>query len=729
MADYKLPYTASEVETKLSQIDTFSQEITDIKNQIENLTPEPVGSIEECIDTSKKYVLPDGYIYAYKQTACQEWENAITTSKAHEGNGIFNEIGYKNYVYLSSSNITPDTSTGNLEFFATGYIPYEYKDGKFPSIYIKGVKPSNADQTRLFFFRENGGVKNWEFGATIDGVAWPFCFKNIYAENTKLTKFFEFTQFEDTYWKLTPKEAFMSASSIGGSTIKIKDTIKYFRISLAGAGSEAVISIDKPIEDTYRFTWVNTGVSFTGTDYTDTIADLENRLISIENASINSNQGIPTYVTEEAVAVAKRVLSHQNANTISFLAISDAHYLAPGTHGFGGVYDNIHTSVLHAGQGMDIVRKNVHIDFAACLGDNGWGSGNAYYVTKLDEGIEELRSTNACIESAFRGIPNFRTPGNHCGLTGSLNVEQNGDYLTNSELYPLYGAYNTGAVYPDDERHRGYCHRDFPEHKLRVVLMNTSDDPTGDGTAYGDLLMSNEQMSWFKDIIDLSTNYSTDAVNWSVLILSHASLDSTIGIHCCAILDAYVQGKKISEIYSSTVSRSGDKDYSTLGTNKAKIVGNIHGHTHSFVRANLSRLTGKSFEYIYPTSASTSTKKTCYETQPIGIKRMCVPNACYLRFNDKAELDYAGNPIPDAGRDFDFGQYDTSGVPVGDSAPYKRVPGTATDTAFCIFTIDTAACKVYMNCYGAGGEDAEYEMTYGTYEIDEPPVRVTATNG
>jgi hypothetical protein len=41
----------------------------DIDGNVEIIEQEPevVQSIEECIDTSKKYVLPDGYIYAYRK--------------------------------------------------------------------------------------------------------------------------------------------------------------------------------------------------------------------------------------------------------------------------------------------------------------------------------------------------------------------------------------------------------------------------------------------------------------------------------------------------------------------------------------------------------------------------------------------------------------------------------------------------------------------------------------
>ena len=111
-------------------------------------------------------------------------------------------------------------------------------------------------------------------------------------------------------------------------------------------------------------------------------------------------------------------------HVLLLLAISDMHYIDN--------YSNIAQSLIHAGQGMDLVRKYTNVDFATCLGDNGWGSGveGSQYRATIEMGIEEIRSANACIDSAFRGIPNFRSVGNHDSLVYNYTFNNN-DYLLN----------------------------------------------------------------------------------------------------------------------------------------------------------------------------------------------------------------------------------------------------------------------------------------------------------
>lgn len=188
---------------------------------------------------------------------------------------------------------------------------------------------------------------------------------------------------------------------------------------------------------------------------------------------------VPDYASIEAERLSKQVLSHQNSNTFTFLAISDSHYLASNA--------NIVNGIVHAGQALDIIRKSTHIDFAVNLGDNSWGSSISGSQTTIEEGIEEIRSVNKKIDAGFKGIPNFRTPGNHDNLAYNYTFNGN-DYLDSDELFPLFGAYNSGAVFPDGEKDRGYCYRDFEEFKLRVVTMNTCDlkdlDPANKESMY-----------------------------------------------------------------------------------------------------------------------------------------------------------------------------------------------------------------------------------------------------
>jgi hypothetical protein len=314
---------------------------------------------------------------------------------------------------------------------------------------------------------------------------------------------------------------------------------------------------------------------------------------------------------------------------------------------------------------MDLVRKGANVDFAVCLGDNGWGSGvvdNANRAT-IESGIAEIRGANKLIDSAFRGIPNFRIPGNHDSLIYNFTFNGN-DYLDSSELFPLYGAYNRGAVFHNGNKDRGYCYRDFDDWKLRVICVNTSDIKgltPSDTTP--DVYVSGTQGKWFAETLDLSGK--SDAADWNILILSHAPLDW--GVNCiflCDILKAYTDGGSVS------VTRDGVAiSYNYSGKNAAAIIGNCHGHNHNFQTDNLRKL-------ISGTSA----------TEAISLKRFCIPNACDQRTNEKGENS----------------KVEILDIEYGETTSYEKVPGTAQDTAFCVVTVDTAARKIYAHAYGAG---------------------------
>lgn len=68
--DVDVPVTAHNNDTAAhsgirEQINELSSEIADIKDESLQQTPLFANNIEECTDTSKLYVLPDGYIYGY----------------------------------------------------------------------------------------------------------------------------------------------------------------------------------------------------------------------------------------------------------------------------------------------------------------------------------------------------------------------------------------------------------------------------------------------------------------------------------------------------------------------------------------------------------------------------------------------------------------------------------------------------------------------------------------
>lgn len=380
------------------------------------------------------------------------------------------------------------------------------------------------------------------------------------------------------------------------------------------------------------------------------------------------DEAVASYVQEEAERVAREVYSKQNANTFSFLAISDMHYNPTNS--------KIVTSNIHAGQGMDLVRENVHIDFAVLLGDNAWGSaveGDANRAT-IERGIAEIRGANKCIDAAFRGIPNFRTPGNHDNLGENYTWNGN-DWLDGNEIFPLYGAYNRGAKYPT-EKDRGYCYRDIEDYKLRVICMNTSDLKDRDMSTGLSVYMSGTQMKWFAETLDMSEK--SDAAEWSIIIFSHTPLDYSTSNQTVNILEAYINGTSVS-LYKDGLTIS----YDYAGKNAAAIIGNVHGHNHCFLVDDLRKHIGNGV------------------TTPIDVKRICVPNACFNRSNERGQNN----------------QVDMYDIEYGETTTYNKTAGTAQDTAFNVITVDPVARKIYATNYGAG---YDREISYGAPTPSEP---------
>lgn len=375
-----------------------------------------------------------------------------------------------------------------------------------------------------------------------------------------------------------------------------------------------------------------------------------------------SSGGAPAYVVEESNRVAQMALSHQNENTISFLAISDMHNRL-----FDGDTATVKDALTHAGQAMALLRKKLQLDFAVNFGDYTWGAKD---VTTKEMGRTEMLDSLALCHESFRDIPHFYLKGNHDDLAWAYD-----GYFTPSENFAMIGKRNVGSVYPGTEKERGYCYRDFDDLKLRVIVLNTVDSK---GVAYPvDLLdssgevssekttiarISPEQLRWLADeALDL-----TGKAGWSVIVLGHHYLK--VGYtklidsedvywdqgcsHAVTILDAYVSGASGSvtmPISGETVSY----DFSS-GKNAASLIATFNGHIHNF-----------------KTGVQGSNE----------IPWITIPNAFPGRDNERGKQ----------------GEY-----VYGEETTYPKIAGTAEDTSFCVVTIDFAENKIYADHYGAG---------------------------
>ena len=557
------------------------------------VTPLFANSIEECTDTTKPYVLPDGYIYAYMMTEVEE-EKILYTNRlplAVDGNGdqYNGGQGWKADTRLSSSG--DEKAATGIE--CTGFIPFHPYDSSNPSeqpgdiIRFENITfqrtSTNADKCYFIQYDANKALlAQWNVSAFNDAknAGWAILDEN---ENIKQIN--------------TNDE-----SSIGDTGYKIHPNARFFRISADEINTDSIITINEEIKPTTVITkkegWVNTGHAFVPADYEgriiaveaaaganrESVESHEARIRSLEGGTVD---GVPDYVISEAEAVIDRVIAAQGSRTFTFAAITDLHY------GEGSYTEGIH----HACQAMKHIDSRIKLDAVAVLGDytNGHAGEDADYA----DAISDFKAINSEL-NGLRFAPNLRIYGNHdfCG-THSPALHR---YIT---------AYSDDVVW--GSKPGGYFYRDFEDFKLRVICLNTAEQ-SGDGVS-----CTTEQYHWFASVLDLSGK--ENAAQWQTLILSHHPLDwfmdwsvaGSSGYVFWQILNAYLNGTTWS-------------GFDFAGKNSAKIVGNIHGHIHNLLSRNIAA------------GQPNTTEST------INVVRIATPEACIGRPNSyNGDWDY--NPF------------------------------------------------------------------------------------
>lgn len=374
---------------------------------------------------------------------------------------------------------------------------------------------------------------------------------------------------------------------------------------------------------------------------------------------------IPDYIKAAALEVAKKVRAVQIDESITFIAMSDAHQLDTSADIVAG---NKHAGM--AAKALAYIMPN--IDFACFLGDYTAGSN----TTTIEEGKRHFAEINADIDEAFAGITQFRTVGNHDPL--GYSYSQNSDYLNQATLYELVGKYNNDGITVMGSTTGGYCYRDFTSKKVRVICLNTAEMTSA--SSGGAENMTAEQKLWFANALKSAGAKGSD---WGIIVLSHHPLDWGNILIASNIVHAYVEGGSITVTSGNTVNFS--------GSNSAKFLGAFHGHVHCFKAAKLN--------YI---ANSVGTEYQAY--------RIAVPNMCFARNNE-----YGQN-----------GKNEYYGIEFGEATTYNKTAGTANDTAFVVNVVNPSEQKIYSFCYGAG---YDREIFTGTVIIPTTGITLDQTSG
>ena len=383
-----------------------------------------------------------------------------------------------------------------------------------------------------------------------------------------------------------------------------------------------------------------------GTSATYKVNEMRAAILAIAG-ELFPHADIPEYVKSEALSVAKKVAAKQAelSNQITFVAMSDTHYAGEQVDNWQE-YSNI--SAQHAGMAAQIIAYSLGIDFACHLGDYTFGSAN----TTAELLKAQIEKVSQFLDSNFRGIPQFRTVGNHD--TGEYSSLVGAEYL-----YQAIGSKCDDATFGSTVY--GYCYRDFADKKVRVICLNTSEGETDSGSSASEVVSAAQRLWFAQTLFDVGRK--TDAADWSIIVLGHYSLDFGGAYPLSNIVYAYVNGSSITE-NGTTVNFSGN--------NGASFVADFHGHTHCFKVDSLYRVV--------------SNVGTAYDA-----KKVCVPNASYYRNNYYSDTSFYG---------FTY----------SDSTTYDKTINSGKDTAFVVNVIDLDNKVIYSYCYGAG---TDRTISYG----------------
>lgn len=688
--EYKLSYTANEINQKLGMVDTLNQnkldtsalsthnadtsahadireeisqlssEIVDIKAESLQQTPLFANSIEECTDTTKLYVL-NGNLWAYMKKEVPEVTIPNFTNQ-------IDIVGYTPDTYLSSSSGNTSAKTG---YGTTGLI-------KIPSVashdegqvvlYLANIEALSTDSyVRIGFYKSD---------KSFNIVQRPSDGTNGY------------TQYKLNYWldennqyiiKLDLSTFIMTHIGNGASA----DDYQYIRICAPGLDGDSIVSLNNPIE--YITTggesvngWVDTGHAFVPADYEDRIIkeeklsahfakeieDIKEQLAE-DNGEIVVPNDTPDFIVEEAERVAKELQSTRTAKSLVFPIMSDMHLYADNNT---ETHPQTLLSAQYAGMGVRELKKRMHLDFTVYLGDYTWGA-DTYTAEQVMADITVFKETTDVSGTEIWCV------GNH-----DVNYGKNRDrLLTTDEMYSFIGSNSDGnKPYLNIERCYGYV--DFDNQKIRVIYLNTCDasdwEVTSGENARSEWI-SPTQIQWLASTA-LNFTEKDSPTEWGIVIVGHHPLH--YGYSCfdsvMKILEAYKSGTDGSLSCQRNASTHETVTYSFSNTERAEIICDIHGHAHNCA-----------FSKISSTTRSGSTAVTPW------LWRFCIPNICADRYNGGYD-NFTSNQTAQK----NYGETDENGNPVY----WEKEIGNAKATSFCIVNVDRKNRKIYAHIFGAG---------------------------
>lgn len=272
------------------EVNVLKSDITDIKSGTIQQTPLLANSIEECTDTTKLYVLPDGYIYAYmltKKEVTTEGTKGVLADAimgADQATGWVEGEGYTANARLSGSGgnvVTGYTSVAGV--CVSGYIPVSVGD----VVRIKNFYGPDGVSTYVISY--NSGKTR------LANKAWGITGAPTYTWNAGDWYTVEGEKKPTGVTTFTITEANFGA---GVSYIRFSGVFNF-------NSKKTIVSINEEIveggtEIITEYAWANTGHAFVPADYEDRIINLENAVDKNTKDIANLKKGIvnATDITE-----------------------------------------------------------------------------------------------------------------------------------------------------------------------------------------------------------------------------------------------------------------------------------------------------------------------------------------------------------------------------------------------------------------------------------------------
>lgn len=351
----------------------------------------------------------------------------------------------------------------------------------------------------------------------------------------------------------------------------------------------------------------------------------------------------PDYVLTAADALAKKVVNHIGSDNIVFAVMADAH--------LGYYTDTENAAGKQAGQALKRLNEWCALDFVAHVGDYTTGA----YNTTVESAMRDMADYQLLIGSKFPGRQAWCV-GNH----DDAPYQATANRMSQTQVYAAISRKNlaSNGYVPGDA---AYGYMDFPGMRLRLIYLDTHDRRSwgsaqvGAGENCTFLNVENISAAQLQWLADHALNFSgvDDPSKWSILIFSHAVLgtsgtytDPSGTVHPCNTANAATLLKAYATKKSGSITHGGvTVNYNFTAVTPAGIIGCIHGHEHRYA----NEIVGGAFLSI------------------------CCPNI----MNGRERVSADGNT-------------------------YTKTAGTANGTSFCVFSINRADKKIYVDHYGPG---------------------------